>query len=105
MKPEWLGSVDFVYSNALDHSYDPVLAVNHWMSCVSKRGEGGALFVHHTWQHTKRATSMMDPFGASYTEYIGLLMSAGPYIVVDVLTPPNAGKTDRIFVVKHAPSS
>ena len=23
VKKEWIGSVDFIYSNALDHSYDP----------------------------------------------------------------------------------
>eukprot|EP00236_Picocystis_salinarum_P005865 CAMPEP_0113929672 /NCGR_PEP_ID=MMETSP1159-20121227/5488_1 /TAXON_ID=88271 /ORGANISM="Picocystis salinarum" /LENGTH=178 /DNA_ID=CAMNT_0000930297 /DNA_START=156 /DNA_END=689 /DNA_ORIENTATION=- /assembly_acc=CAM_ASM_000767 len=29
-KPEWEGHFDFIYSNTLDHSYDPQLAVDVW---------------------------------------------------------------------------
>src|SRR5882672_5723027 len=34
VKPEWIDRTDFVYSNSLDHSYDPEKCLNAWMSCV-----------------------------------------------------------------------
>ena len=34
VKEDWLGSVDFIYSNALDHSYYPEKYLNLWMSCI-----------------------------------------------------------------------
>ena len=42
VKPEWRGRVDFVYSNTLDHSFNPMLALRQWMSEVS---DDGALFI------------------------------------------------------------
>lgn len=38
VKPEWLGRTDFIYSNALDHSYDPAMCLGRWISCLSSRG-------------------------------------------------------------------
>lgn len=38
VKPEWIDSTDFIYSNSLDHSYDPEKRLNAWMSCVTPRG-------------------------------------------------------------------
>lgn len=38
VKLEWLGRADFIYSNSLDHSYDPQLCLSRWMSCLSPRG-------------------------------------------------------------------
>lgn len=34
VKQEWVGAVDFIYSNSFDHSYDPEKCINAWMSCV-----------------------------------------------------------------------
>ena len=41
VKPEWIDSVDFIYSNSFDHSYDPRECLNAWMSCMKK---GGCLY-------------------------------------------------------------
>lgn len=38
VKPEWLDRTDFIYSNALDHSYDPAMCLARWLSCLSPRG-------------------------------------------------------------------
>ncbi len=32
VKAEWIGKADFIYSNSLDHSYDPEKALNSWIS-------------------------------------------------------------------------
>ena len=45
VKKEWIASVDFIYSNALDHSYDPNKCLNAWMSCIR---EDGLCIIEHT---------------------------------------------------------
>jgi hypothetical protein len=62
VKPEWLNSVDFIYSNALDHSYDPERCLAAWMSCLKS---GGVCILEHTSGHEARAANELDPFGAS----------------------------------------
>ena len=44
-KPEWVGGVDFIYSNSLDHSYDPEKCLNAWMSCLTR---DGLCIIEHT---------------------------------------------------------
>ena len=39
VKEEWLGAVSFIFSNSLDHSYDPIKCLNAWMSCISSNGK------------------------------------------------------------------
>jgi len=39
VKEEWLGSASFIFSNSLDHSYDPIKCLNAWMSCVTDDGK------------------------------------------------------------------
>ena len=38
VKPEWLNAVDFIYSNSLDHSFDPAGCLRQWMRCIKKSG-------------------------------------------------------------------
>lgn len=38
IKEEWIESVDFIYSNSLDHSYDPVRCLQQWMRCLKVGG-------------------------------------------------------------------
>jgi len=37
-RPEWVGAADFVYCNALDHSYNASLAITRWMQQVHTKG-------------------------------------------------------------------
>lgn len=86
VKPEWVDAVDFIYSNSLDHSYDPKKALDAWMSCV--RPGSGVCLLEHTSRH-EHATEL-DPFGASIEEMPGLIAEwgAGRYHVTDVLDAP-----------------
>ena len=72
VKPEWLGAVDFIYSNSWDHSYDPVKLFNAWMSCLRP---GGLCLLEHTPSHTD--ANEMDPLGMSLEEMVGLLTNLG----------------------------
>ena len=63
-KPEWVNNVDFIYSNSFDHSYDPYLCLDRWMSCIVSFG---ACFVE--WHKTEHnVISPADCFSASIDE-------------------------------------
>ena len=81
VKPEWRGQVDFIYSNALDHSYDPVMCLERWMSCLSP---GGCCFIEWSTNHNETYGLQSDCYSASKEEYQQLLSAR--YDVVDVLT-------------------
>lgn len=70
VKPEWIDSVDFIYSNSWDHSYDPIRLFPAWMSCVTP---GGICVLEHSPQHLK--ITELDPFGITIEEMIDLLDS------------------------------
>ncbi len=95
-KPEWSNAVDFIYSNTLDHSFDPALAISTWMSCVNR--EEGAMFIHYTSAHSIKGATKLDPFGATAEQYKALFLANGKYVISDVL---NLSSNDKIFVVRH----
>ena len=39
VKEEWLNNVCFIFSNSLDHSYDPVKCLRSWRSCIRPEGK------------------------------------------------------------------
>ncbi|MCH8042899.1 MAG: hypothetical protein IID44_04195 [Planctomycetes bacterium] len=61
----WQGRVDLIYSNSWDHSYDPALMLDRWMSCLTPTGR---CFLHWTPDHGERAVGGADCFGASLEE-------------------------------------
>lgn len=99
VKEEWLDNVDFIYSNAFDHSYKPKECLDAWMSCV--KNNTGLLILEWTSGHAQ--STKLDPFGAGLDEYIKL--GNGKYKVVDILKSPNNRfwkLGNRYFVViKH----
>ena len=48
VRDEWLGRAAFIYSNALDHSYNPRKAIAQWLRCLSP---GGVIIIEHTRSH------------------------------------------------------
>jgi SAM-dependent methyltransferase len=38
VKPQWVNKMDFIYSNSLDHSYDPVFCLRQWFRCLKVGG-------------------------------------------------------------------
>merc|ERR1711920_1130260 len=86
-KAEWLSAADFIYSNSLDHAFDPLRALTQWMRCLQPRG---VLFLEHCSGHSEigvihdedtrdlqsngRYMSGSDMFGASFSEYLRLIL-------------------------------
>jgi hypothetical protein len=68
-KPEWNERFSFVYSNSLDHSYDPSLALATWATQLHL---GGVMILHWA-EEDAEPTSPEDCFGASIDEYAALL--------------------------------
>jgi len=88
VKPEWLGAVDFIYSNSFDHSYDPGKCLTAWMSCLRP---GGVCIIEHSNMHDAMGASELDPFGASIhlMPYLITTWARGKYAVREILDAPN----------------
>jgi len=88
VKPEWLSRVDFIYSNALDHSYDPQKALRSWKSCLSA---DGVILLQHAPQHGKDYLSLQwgDLFGTDLEGYRQLALSVGLHVVTELPIKPS----------------
>ncbi len=98
-KPEWIGAVDFIYSNSLDHSYDPESCLNTWMRCIRP---GGVCILEHGRAHGPAGASKLDPFGADLAvmPYLIARWGRGDYCVREVLAPsPGQGKSVSFLVI------
>lgn len=114
-KPEWIGAVDFIYSNSWDHTYDPMACFAAWGSCLRP---GGMMVLEHTRLHAPSSSSRLDPFGIELDEFAAMLTDIGTasglvvrevmtsfpfevpktlpqlaYVVVERRIPPAAGQT------------
>lgn len=100
VKSEWIGSVDFIYSNSLDHSYDPEKCINAWMSCLKSNG---VCILEHTTSH--ETITRLDPFGAKrdIMPYLILEWGRGKYSVREILTNPFNKKRSscKFFIIKN----
>ena len=92
VKDEWKNSVDFIYSNSFDHSYDPEKCLDAWMKCI-KKGVG-VCFIH--WMSTNASKiDSADCFAAPLREYKDLFNKK--YRVIDQF-----GRRGRIvFAIQH----
>lgn len=104
VKPEWVGSTDFIYSNSFDHSYDPEKCLNAWMSCLRK---GGLCVLEHTDAHSAKGANELDPFGAHLMQmpYLITKWAKGKYSVREILEASvkkdNVNYVAFIVVQKH----
>ena len=70
VKNEWLNNVDFIYSNAFDHSYDPEKCLSLWMSCLKNTG---ICYIHQTINENRsNKIDEADCFAATLNEYRSL---------------------------------
>ena len=78
---DWLRSVDFIYSNSLDHSYDPRKALFAWSECLH---ESGVMYIE--WSPFHLEAHGADCFGATADEYKNLINETGLSIseVIDI---------------------
>jgi hypothetical protein len=90
IKNEWIDKFDFIYSNALDHSYDPRACLRAWMSCVRP---GGLCIIEHTFLHESLRRNELDPFGVrlEWMPYLITQWGEGRFGVRRILNAPDRG--------------
>jgi hypothetical protein len=83
-KQEWIGRASLIYTNALDHSYDPKKALDAW---VEQLEPGGLIYIEHTLLHGPQGAGESDPFGADMIimPYLVLDWARGEYCVRDII--------------------
>lgn len=70
-RSDWIGAADFVYSNALDHAFNPLVALETWSQQLLP---GGALLIEHSDDcDGEDAVTRWDPFGADRQEVAAMV--------------------------------
>jgi hypothetical protein len=70
VKEEWIGNIDFIYSNSWDHSFDPDLMLEQWLKCLKP---GGLCFLEWTRNHAPARAYGADCCGMEYREFVAWL--------------------------------
>jgi len=86
VKKEWVGSTDFIYSNSLDHSYDPRLCLQQWMKCLNNKG----LCILEYSPGADERTNSVDSFGTKLPAlpYLILEWGSGKFFAIDLIKAP-----------------
>lgn len=94
LKDEWIGNVDFIYSNSFDHSYNPEMCLNNWMKCLKPNG---VCIIEHSDYHGVKGVDDLDPFGAELLimPYLILSWSKGAFAVKEILDAPKKSSSVR----------
>jgi hypothetical protein len=93
-KTQWVGAVDFIYSNAFDHSYDPEKSLDAWMSCLTSRG---LCIIEHSRSHRARPAIELDPFGADLylMPYLIAKWGKGHYGILEIIDAPEGSGNEE----------
>ena len=81
VKEEWKNKFDVIYSNALDHSYDPLYALKQWASCLSQHG---ICVLEWSINSSEDHVTHVDPFGASIEEYKSIIKDVNGKVIYDL---------------------
>ena len=100
-KKKWVSCFDFIYSNSLDQSYNPKLALNVWLKQIKKNG---FIVLEHTEQSGIIGQGKMDPFGVEANFFPYLLADwFGHKISISVIKSIKKNKSNSliwIFFIK-----
>jgi hypothetical protein len=98
--PDWDRRADIVYSNSLDHAYDPAKALRAWAQSVR---DGGVIILEKASDSDPRGTSDLDPFGITLPNLLVLLLeSLGDIACIRAAVEvphPRAGATYHRMIV------
>jgi len=71
VRSEWDAKSDIVYSNSLDHAYDPAKALRAWARSVR---DGGVILLDKASDSDPRGVSDLDPFGIALPDLLVFLL-------------------------------
>jgi len=90
VKPEWAGTASFIYTNALDHSYNPTEALKMWLSCLTC---SGVVILEWTKEgHNREQTTEVDVFEGSFQTYKDIAAKAGGVIKAELNDASRSGR-------------
>ena len=94
---EWLGKWDFVYTNSLDQAFDPKKAISTWVDQLTDRG---CIYIEHTSNHSARAATQTDPFGAHplIMPYLLFEWGRGKYKLSEILELEDVSHKGHVWV-------
>jgi SAM-dependent methyltransferase len=100
--PGWERKADVVYSNSLDHAYDPAKALRAWAESVR---DGGVIVLEKASDSDPRGASDLDPFGIALPELLVFLLStlggvACLRALIDVPQPRQGASYHKMVVVE-----
>lgn len=99
VKPEWVGKFDIVYSNAIDHSYDPTMLITTWRNQLSLNG---TLYIEHGYNEVDNRSRASDPLEINDAEIKFLISSADMSLINVFETTGIKGRCpSRVYVIKH----
>ncbi len=101
VKEEWIDNTDFIYSNSLDHSYDPRLCLERWIACLHK---DGVCILDYSDHHDSPSTSELDPFGAPLQTLLFLITwwGKGDFFVTNIVEyRSKRGRCYFLIIRKH----
>lgn len=70
-RAEWARRADLVYSNSLDHAYDPAKALRAWADSVR---DSGVMVLEKASDSDPRGASDLDPFGITLSDLVVFLL-------------------------------
>jgi SAM-dependent methyltransferase len=73
VQPQWDQKVDIVYSNSLDHAYDPAKALRAWAQSVRN---GGLIVLDKASDSDPHGVSDLDPFGIALPNLLLYVLEA-----------------------------
>jgi len=83
VRPEWLGSADFVYSNSLDHAFNVSQTLELWASQIAY---DGAVLIHWSREHESSETGekAVDLHRLNASDLAAAIRTAGLRIVTKI---------------------
>ena len=99
--PEWLNRADFVYSNSLDHSYDPEGCLNTWIN--SLRVGGLCILEHDHRDHSPHTQNERDSFGVDIVvmPYLIAVWGKNRFFLKELIDAPHGGSTRRFLIIER----
>jgi hypothetical protein len=106
-RAEWARRADLVYSNSLDHAYDPVKALRAWSEAVR---DGGVIVLEKASDSDPRGVSDLDPFGIMLADLVVFLIETLGDIacvrgLLDVPRPREGATYHKMIVVEISRAS
>jgi hypothetical protein len=106
-RSEWARRADLVYSNSLDHAYDPAKALRVWADSVR---DGGVIVLEKASDSDPRGVSDLDPFGITLADLVVFLMTTLGDIacvrgLLDVPQPRDGATYHKMLVVEISRTS